>query len=532
MTKTALFARNQPGGVFDYVSIFNVQGDAWFVDSGATGASDSAGYGHNPDAPFATLDYAMDATNGVTANNGDVVFLMPGHAETLGASNRPALDRAGVRVIGLGIGADRPTFTASVQADCITLSGASVSLENVLITCTGTVDFTKAISVTAADCTIKDVEVRCSAATSEFAAGIVCSNAADRLTVDGYRFYGVRTGDAQATAIYLEGDDGVRIRNCSIYGNHATACIEIKTTACLDLQIDHCDFYNAGSSALSLLIVNTGGTSSYWEARDCFDMTSGAFFCGGSGAALASSSDASVGTAVGSVGTIVGSVGTIVGSVGTIVDSVGTKVGVVSTSVLSTATTTSTMVASTAAQLSTAAVSTTTSVGTAVGSVGTVAGSVGTQVGVVSTAISTLTVNTSGAWQFARSDWTFATDGGTAGAFNIFTVTGTVLARIFGYVGATCSDSTNNGTGEVGIAGNTAAIIAQTDSDLLVQYASWQDNSPEANPGPVDITGRTFVIGNGADVIFTIAGEDLTGGTINFYCLWLPLSAGATVVAA
>ena len=43
MTRTALFSRKQPGGVFDYVSIYNVQGDAWFVDSGHSLASDSAG---------------------------------------------------------------------------------------------------------------------------------------------------------------------------------------------------------------------------------------------------------------------------------------------------------------------------------------------------------------------------------------------------------------------------------------------------------------------------------------------------------
>ena len=286
VSKTALFARNQPGGVFDYVSIFQVQGDAWFVDAGNSSASDSAGYGHNPDAPFATLDYAMDSTNGVTANNGDVVFLLPGHTETLSASNRPVLDRAGVRVIGLGSGADRPTFTYSAQADCITISGASVSLENVLITCTGTIDFTKAISVTGADAALKDVEVRCSAADSEFAAGVYCGTGADRLHVDGYRFYGLAAGDAQATAIFLNGDDNSLIENCVIHGNHATACIELKTTASLNLVVRKCSFYNAGSSALSLLIVNTGGTASTWAVYDCFDMTSGVGFSGGSGQAL------------------------------------------------------------------------------------------------------------------------------------------------------------------------------------------------------------------------------------------------------
>ena len=64
-----------------------------------------------------------------------------------------------------------------------------------------------------------------------------------------------------------------------------------------------------------------------------------------------------------------------------------------------------------------------------------------------------------------------------------------------------------------------------------MQYKTWQDISPEANPGAVDITGRSFVITNSVGVIFTIAGEALTAGIIDFYCLWTPLSATGNVAA-
>ncbi len=135
-----------------------------------------------------------------------------------------------------------------------------------------------------------------------------------------------------------------------------------------------------------------------------------------------------------------------------------------------------------------------------------------------------------GVWRSARGNYDFTADGGAQGAFSIFTVTGEVMVQVFGL----CSTSLTSGgaaTIELGITGNTAALIAQTTATDLDQYESWQDNAPEANPGAVDMTARTFVIANGADVILTVATADLTAGVIDFFCLWRPLSTDGNVVA-
>jgi hypothetical protein len=143
-----------------------------------------------------------------------------------------------------------------------------------------------------------------------------------------------------------------------------------------------------------------------------------------------------------------------------------------------------------------------------------------------------VSMGVSGGWLgIASRRYSFAVDAGAQGALSMFTVTGTVLVQIFGV----CQTSLNSGgvaTVELGIAGNTAALIAQTVVTTVDQYQTWQDAATEANPGAVDLTGRSFVITNGADVILTIATADLTAGIVDFYCLWTPLSAGATVVAA
>jgi len=59
MTMTALFSRNQPGGVFTFQDMETHPGIVRFVDSSHAAASNALGGGRSPDAPFATLAYVM-----------------------------------------------------------------------------------------------------------------------------------------------------------------------------------------------------------------------------------------------------------------------------------------------------------------------------------------------------------------------------------------------------------------------------------------------------------------------------------------
>ena len=136
-----------------------------------------------------------------------------------------------------------------------------------------------------------------------------------------------------------------------------------------------------------------------------------------------------------------------------------------------------------------------------------------------------------GVWRTDLANWNFAVDGGAIGTYAQFTVTGTVYCQVVGV----CVDTLTSGgaaTIEVGIAGNTAALIAQTTATDLDQYETWQDATPEANPGAVTLELATFQITNGADIIFTIGAADLTAGSINFLARWFPVSANGLVIAA
>lgn len=113
---------------------------------------------------------------------------------------------------------------------------------------------------------------------------------------------------------------------------------------------------------------------------------------------------------------------------------------------------------------------------------------------------------------------------GATGATTLFDVTGLVAVRVFAVVSGV--DLTGSGTLEVGIAGNTASLLAQVAATALDLGEIWTDNGPatvEALPA--------LQLLNGTDIIQTIATDTVTAGTLNYVCMWFPLSSGASVVA-
>ena len=184
--------------------------------------------GDHPWKPLATWDAAI---NKCVANHADVIILMPGHAETFSAAAGAVLDTAGVTTIGMGMGAERPTFTfdTAITAD-IDISGASNTICNVVFV-NGFDNMTSPIHITGADCTLLDIETRDNNASYHCDDFILTAATADRLTIKGWvhRANGGKTG-AQ-TAITLIGTDDALIMPSMIDGDFATACIENVTTA-------------------------------------------------------------------------------------------------------------------------------------------------------------------------------------------------------------------------------------------------------------------------------------------------------------
>lgn len=122
-----------PAGVSSYgvpllggSSLPTTTGNYFFVDSGAGGTS--AGRAADPSNPANTADAAY---NLVTASNGDVVVVMPGHSEVIGAAGL-AMDTAGVTVVGLGVGHTRPQFNYDANTGTVTITASNQRLSGIV----------------------------------------------------------------------------------------------------------------------------------------------------------------------------------------------------------------------------------------------------------------------------------------------------------------------------------------------------------------------------------------------------------------
>jgi len=131
--RTALFNRVQPGGVFTIDDFAEHPGEIRHVNSTTTGATDGPGYGQNPDAPYATLDYAVGQLTNY-ANEKSVIYVGPGHVETIATAGALALDVAGITIIGLGSGEDRPSLNWTATDATVSVGAVNVEMENLRFT--------------------------------------------------------------------------------------------------------------------------------------------------------------------------------------------------------------------------------------------------------------------------------------------------------------------------------------------------------------------------------------------------------------
>ena len=141
--------------------------------------------------PLSTIDGAIGKCK---ANRGDIICVMPGHAENVASAGAIACDVAGVAIVGLGLGTKRPTISfTTATAAAITVSAANVTLHNMIFNA-NFADVAAAIIPTAANCTLSYCNFKQAGTDLNFVDYITPSgaaNTADGLTVDHCTGYGV-----------------------------------------------------------------------------------------------------------------------------------------------------------------------------------------------------------------------------------------------------------------------------------------------------------------------------------------------------
>lgn len=124
---------------------------------------------------------------------------------------------------------------------------------------------------------------------------------------------------------------------------------------------------------------------------------------------------------------------------------------------------------------------------------------------------------------------------GTGDPYTIFKVDGDVIiSDFFGVCNTAVVSASDTGTLEVGVAGNTAKLLAQTTagSGTIIAGDVLTDAGSEAGTDVNAFSGAKHYIANGTDIIETLATNNFNSGQIDWYVVWAPAEAGAKITSA
>lgn len=175
------------------VSPVYTSGAVWFVSS--TGGTDAAApAGKSREAPLASLGQAQ--TN---ASAGDVIVVLASHAEVLGV--KLTLSKAGLAIIGEGLGINRPTFSRSADVNLFDLTGAGIRLENIRFITDAAAGYTSdRVLVSANSCIVRG-DYFASGVNDSASPALAVASGVTNLTIDGATYF-VSSGTSRTATGY------------------------------------------------------------------------------------------------------------------------------------------------------------------------------------------------------------------------------------------------------------------------------------------------------------------------------------------
>ncbi|MFA6244576.1 MAG: hypothetical protein WC655_26775 [Candidatus Hydrogenedentales bacterium] len=197
---------NYPNGFPNGVQIRGVPvlnsyaGNVFWVNS-ANGSNGNKG---TRERPFTTLDYAIGRC---TANNGDLILVAPNHAETITGAGGIAHDVAGVSVIGMGVGNQRPRFLMDAGTTVTYAISAADAYVGNIVFASGHADVVTCFDVTGVYAHIDGCMFVDNVANENFLSAISATgaaNTADGLKVTNNRFM---SADAATLGFIMTTDD-------------------------------------------------------------------------------------------------------------------------------------------------------------------------------------------------------------------------------------------------------------------------------------------------------------------------------------
>lgn len=534
-------------------------GGSYYYVCNRTGANGSDGNEGTADMPFATLAFAISKC---VADQGDVIVILSGHAENVASAAAIAANVAGITIIGEGNGSDRPTFTfITSTAATWTVSAANVTIANVVGVC-GIDVLVSPWVVSAAGCTLglpgAPIEWQDPSSSFQAVRQILTTAAADKLTINLKTIGVISGGTSPVNAIRLIGCNAGWI-NVDFYGRASTAVVEFFTgAASTDIEV-YGYMYNSGVTDYTKDIVDTVTGTTWFASFN--DGAAGYAISGGSGSALGPAQAATV-IADLSVATVDGTANTLERDViGNKTDAAVTAVGTTKSieAYVKGLVTMNTVIAADSANnafagsvignktdASVQAISATASIaGYVKGLTDAISGTAGlatfpaaaAAANAVSLAeviryISELQVPRVAIKIIATASSALTTG---LSPVTLFTVTGDVMVRVWATVQTGLTSTATTGTLEVGVSGNTAGLLPQVvaNGTNFPTGAVWVDVTPTLKMEAFTAANTNWApIAGSANITCVVATNSMTAGAITFYCQYLPVSSGASVVAA
>lgn len=239
-----------------------------YVDSGVAGAS-----GESPAEAVSTLAAAIAMC---TSGRGDIIVVMPGHAETVSAAGGIAINKASITIVGLGTGNSRPTFTVdTANTATIAVSVADVSISNCLFvanflsiaTCFA---LTTAKNFTLTNCTFKDTSgvlnfLNCVKSTG-------AANTVDGLTLIGNTWNGLGTTSVNSFVLTANDIDSLTMRDNNVKvvtTVDASHFLTVTAGVLTNLDVSNNRLYTKQAATTAGSLIDVGGTTSTgWVYRN------------------------------------------------------------------------------------------------------------------------------------------------------------------------------------------------------------------------------------------------------------------------
>lgn len=223
---------------------------------------------------YATLAGALAAC---TANAEDVIFVLPGHTETFSSSTALSIATAGVKIVGLGRGSLRPTFTLdTATTTTINVTAANIGIKGCIFVANFAAIASLFTLTAAPEFTLESCEYRDTSSILNFVAIITTdttSQHAAGLTIVGCRRIGAGATTNTTIVSMLGTNDRVTIGNIGPsqdnYWAHSAvtpgglmiiATGKIVTNATIRKNV--CNFVGATGITDGMLITTNGTTNS------------------------------------------------------------------------------------------------------------------------------------------------------------------------------------------------------------------------------------------------------------------------------